>query len=166
MTDNATPTIVDQTEQPYAGVVKTVTMTTIGHIADAIPEIIAWLERKGTSVAGPPFLRYLRIDMSDDLDVEAGVPVAAPIDGDGDIYAGTLPAGRYATVTHRGHPDELLEVNDRLLSWADESGVRFDMTTASDGERWACRMERYLTNPAEQPDMHQWETQLAIKLAD
>jgi hypothetical protein len=34
------------------------------------------------------------------------------------------------------------------------------------GERWGCRVEFYLTDPAEQPDLSKWQTQLAFRLAD
>jgi len=33
------------------------------------------------------------------------------------------------------------------------------------GEIWACRLEQMFTNPAEEPDMHKWETHLYLKLA-
>jgi hypothetical protein len=31
---------------------------------------------------------------------------------------------------------------------------------------WACRLEMLRTDPAEEPDMHKWETVLLFKLAD
>jgi hypothetical protein len=34
------------------------------------------------------------------------------------------------------------------------------------GEHWGCRVEFYLTNPTEEPDLSKWETQLAFRLAD
>jgi DNA gyrase inhibitor GyrI len=100
------------------------------------------------------------------LDVEAGVPVAAPLDGEGDVAAGTLPAGRFATVTHHGHPDELIGATAALLAWADEQGLVWDHHDSPDGTVWACRVEAFQTNPMEQPDMSQWDTDLVFKLAD
>jgi effector-binding domain-containing protein len=52
------------------------------------------------------------------MSVEAGVPIAARADGDGEVISGVLPAGRYATVTHVGHPSELIGVTKALLDWA------------------------------------------------
>ena len=75
----------------------------------------------------------------------------------------SLPAGRYVTVTHHGHVDELTDVNAALMAWAAEQGITWDMSTADDGQHWACRLETYLTNPVEQPDPHQWMTLLAMK---
>lgn len=38
--------------------------------------------------------------------------------------------------------------------------------SAPGGERWAARLATYLTDPATEPDMTRWQTQLAFKLAD
>jgi hypothetical protein len=40
------------------------------------------------------------------------------------------------------------------------------MSPTDAGERWGGRVEFYLTNPAEQPDLTKWQTQLAFRLAD
>jgi hypothetical protein len=75
------PTIVDRPAQQYVGTTRTVTMTSIGLIADRLPEILDVLLGLGQAPAGPPFLRYLAIrdDMSE-LEVEAGWPVASGVD--------------------------------------------------------------------------------------
>jgi effector-binding domain-containing protein len=116
--------------------------------------------------AGAPFFRYTVIDMARELQVDVGVPVAAPVDGDDRVAAGALPAGRYATLTHVGHPSELVGVTKALLEWAPRQGLAWDMSPGPDGERWGGRAEFYLTNPAEEPDMSKWVTQLAFRLAD
>ena len=36
-------------------------------------------------------------------------------------WPGCSPPGRYATVTHMGHPSELAEVTGALLDWARRS---------------------------------------------
>jgi effector-binding domain-containing protein len=100
------------------------------------------------------------------LEIDNGVPVAAPVDGDGDIIAGVLPAGRYATVMHVGHPSELIEATKALLDWGAEQGLTWDMSPSADGDRWGSRLEIYLTDPREEPDMSKWVTQLAFRLAD
>ena len=33
------------------------------------------------------------------------------------------------------------------------------------GERWGCRLEIYLTDSSQEPDMSKWVTELAFKLA-
>jgi effector-binding domain-containing protein len=106
------------------------------------------------------------IDMARQLEIEAGVPVAAPADGDGAVFSAVLPAGRYATLIHAGHPSGLPGATATLLEWASEQGLAFDMAERGGAEHWAGRLETYLTDPSQEPDMDKWETQLAFKLAD
>jgi hypothetical protein len=65
-----------------------------------------------------------------------------------------------------GHPSELFGVTGALLDWAATQGLRWDMWPADGGERWGCRLEIFLTDPSQEPDMSKWETQLAFRLAD
>lgn len=104
--------------------------------------------------------------MERELEVEAGVPVAATVDGDGHVFSGVLPAGRYAVLTHVGHPGELVNVTAGLLDWAARQGLNWDKSSTRAGERWGCRLELLLTSPAEEPDVDKWVTQLAFRLAD
>jgi effector-binding domain-containing protein len=160
------PAVLERSAQPYVGITAPVTMTTFGIVADRIPELFAHLGAHGSAPAGAPFFRYHRIDMERELIVEAGVPVGAAVPGTGDIAAGVLPAGRYATVTHAGHPQELVDVTANLLDWAKRHGLEFDCRPSPEGELWGCRLETYLTDPRQTPDLHQWRTELAFRLAD
>lgn len=160
------PTIVHRERQPYVGRRESVTMTSFSDVADHLPGMFGWLGERGAAPAGPPFFRYRVIDMAAKLVVEAGIPVAAPLDGDGPIVAGVLPAGRYACVPHVGHPDELMGVTGELLDWAQRRDLRWDMVPTPEGEEWGCRLEVLMTNPAEEPDLHKWETVLQFRLAD
>jgi effector-binding domain-containing protein len=141
-------------------------MDGIAAFAVRTSEVFDWLGARGLKPAGPPFFRYNVIDMARELEMETGVPIATAVDGDDDVVAGVLPAGRYATVTHTGHPSELVGVTGALLDWAAEQGLTWDMSPSEDGERWGARLEFYLTDPAEEPDMSTWQTQLAFRLAD
>ncbi|NMO56288.1 GyrI-like domain-containing protein [Actinoplanes sp. TBRC 11911] len=159
------PTIVEQAEQPYVGRRETISMTDFARVADHLPGMFGRLAENGVPVAGAPFFRYRVIDMSAELVVEAGIPVARPVPVNPPLFADTLPAGRYATLTHKGHPDELMAVTARLLDWARDQGLTWDMRPTPTGEVWGCRLEVMTTNPAEEPDMHKWETVLLFKLA-
>jgi len=143
-----------------------VSMAEIGAFAVRTPEVFAWLGAHGLPPAGPPFLKYNVIDMARDLEIDNGVPVAAPVEGDAEVIAGVLPAGRYATLTHVGHPSELMAATKALLDWAAAQGLTWDMSPLADGERWGSRLEIYLSDPREEPDMSKWVTQLAFRLAD
>lgn len=155
--------IIEFPERHYVGVRRTITLTTFGLVADRLQEIVGWLGERGVAMAGAPFFRFRVIDMAGELDVEAGIPVAEPVKGEGDIFAAVLPAGRYASETHHGHPDQLLGVIEKLRA---TEGLEFDLTEEPDGEHWGCRLEIYRTNPAEQPDMTKWEIELQFRLKD
>lgn len=47
-----------------------------------------------------------------------------------------------------------------LLDWATERDLKWDAS----GNRWGCRLEEYLSDPAEVPDMNKWQTRLAFRL--
>ncbi|HET8659962.1 MAG TPA: GyrI-like domain-containing protein [Micromonosporaceae bacterium] len=162
----AEPSIEHRAEQPCLAVRGTVTAQTIGAVADRLPGILSWLAGRGIEPAGAPFLRYEVIGAQGELKMAAGVPVAQAVAGDGDVVAGALPAGRYARVTHRGHPEGLPAATAALLGWAADQGLRPDVAQTGQGERWGCRLEAYRTDPREQPDPHRWETDLLIRLAD
>ena len=164
---SAAPEIVTRAEQPYVAVKAQVTIETLGTVVPPLnQEVFAWLGERGVAPAGAPFWKYDVIDMPNKLEVEAGVPVTATVAGDGRVISGVLPAGRYATVVHVGHPSELAGATGALLDWAAERGLTFDMSPGENGERWGSRLEIYLTDPREEPDMSKWETQLAFRLAD
>jgi effector-binding domain-containing protein len=152
--------------QPVAGITTTVTMATMNEIADEIPGLVGWLGEHGYAPAGPPFLRYLVIDMAADMVVQAGVPVAEAVEGDGPVEPDELPAGRYLTTTHVGPFDGLYDATVGLLSYAGAQGLRFDKHPSEQGEVWASRIEWYESNPTGQPDPATWVTRLTFKLAD
>lgn len=155
-------------KEPTAGITGTFTMTELAKVADRIPEIVGWLAERGSHPAGPPFFRYHVIDMAAPLVVEVGFPVPdnAALASAGDVTVGTIPAGRYVTTVHHGHPDGLADATGALLHWAAAEGLTFDRHDTDAGEAWAGRFEHYLTDPDEQPDMAEWDTALAFKLAD
>ena len=74
--------------------------------------------------------------------VQAGVPVAGRVAGEGDVSPDLLPGGRYATTTPNGSFDGLNGTTVRFL----EPGPD--------------------TNPLEVPDSDHWATRLTITLAD
>jgi effector-binding domain-containing protein len=163
---SSAPEIETRAEQPYVAIRAKVTMGEIAAFARRLGEVFGWLDSHGLAPAGPPFFKYNVIDMARELEMEAGVPVATAAGGDDQMVTGVLPAGRYATLTHVGHPSELMAATKALLDWAAEQRLTWDVTPSEDGDRWACRLENYLTDPDQEPDMSKWVTQLAFKLAD
>ena len=148
--------------QPYAGIAVRVSMDGIsGAVDEAFPELFGWLAAQDISVAAPPFIRYLVIDMAAELQIELAVPVAAGISGAGRIQPGVLPAGRYVTLRHTGPYDGLVASNAALQQWAQQEGITFDTWDTPQGTAWRARAEHYLTNPAAEPDPAKWEVDVA-----
>jgi effector-binding domain-containing protein len=161
------PTIEEFPAQPYVAIRAIVSMDNIGMVVPPLSqEVNAWLAERGIAPEGPPFWKYNVIDMARGMEVEAGSPVAETVTGDGRVLASSLPAGRYATARHLGHPETLVAATAALLDWAESKGLRWDTAPSAAGERWGCRLEIYHTDPRDEPDMTKWETQLAFRLAD
>src|SRR5262249_2990362 len=153
------PQIQERPAQHYAGIPVTVTMDGLSSAIDsAFPELFGWLASQGIAPAGPPFIRYLVIDMPGGLQVEMAVPVAAPSPVSGCIRPGPLPGCRYAGLRHTGACDGLIASNAALLRWAREQGIEFDTWDTAQGSAWRSRAEHYLTDPSQEPDPAKLET--------
>ncbi|MEV0650862.1 GyrI-like domain-containing protein [Phytomonospora sp. NPDC050363] len=161
----STPEIVTHPDRPYAAVAGRVTMSTFPEIADRFGEVFGHLAARGAEPAGAPFFRYRGVAMPGPLDIEAGIPVAEAVEGEGEVFAGVLPAGRYVTVSHVGHPDQLVDVTASLLAWAAGQDLEFDKEDGAENERWGSRLEFYLTDPRDEPDLNKWEVLLEFRLA-
>jgi effector-binding domain-containing protein len=159
----AQPQIEHRSEQPYVAIAATVTMDELGPTVDRLfPQLFGWLEARGIEPAGAPFIRYLRIDMDGDLEIELAAPISAGVDAEAPVRVDVLPSGRYVTLLYRGPYSGLVSANAALQDWAWERGIGWRMSA---GSRWDGRIERYLTDPSREPDPARWETELAY-LAD
>ncbi len=159
------PEIVHRDAQPYVAIRADVTMAAMAaELPPLMTEVFGWLGSRGIPSVGAPFWKYNTIDMPGNLEIEVGVPTAELVTGDDRVLADVLPAGDYASVTHVGHPVELMDVTGALLSWAEQQSLIFDTSGSGSAERWVSRLEIYQTDPDEQPDMTKWQTQLAFRL--
>jgi effector-binding domain-containing protein len=160
------PKIVERGEQPYVAVKSVVSMKEIGAVAGKfLGEIFGWAAGHGLAPAGAPFFKYNVVDMERGLEIEFGVPTASLVTGDDRVLAGVLPAGRYASLVYRGPYEQLYDANAALLDWIKEQGLAMDVKESPDGDRFGCRLEIYLTDPAVEKDPQKGETEVAIKLA-
>jgi effector-binding domain-containing protein len=132
-----------------------------GAVDKAFPELFGWLAAQDIAAAGPPFIRYLVIDMAAELQIELAVPVSVDISGSERIQPGVLPAGRYVTLRHTGPYDGLIASNAALQQWAQQQEITFDSWDTPAGSVWRGRAEHYLTNPAAEPDPAKWEVDVA-----
>jgi len=156
------PQIQTRAAQDYAAIPAAVTMGSIaGAVDQAFPELFGWLAGHGIAASGPPFIRYLVIDMAGELEIELAVPAGAPVAGDGRVRPGVLPGGRYAVLRHTGPYDGLIASHAALQQWAHEHGVEFDSWDTATGTAWRGRAEHYLTDPSKEPDPARWEVDVA-----
>jgi len=136
-------------------------MATIGGaFPKLMPKLHKWAAEHHAIEAGPPLMRFRYIDMDKRLDIEVGFPVAKPVKGDAEVYAGTIPAGEYVSLTHFGNYSGLVPPNAALQSWASEKHLKFKMTKDKMGDEFASRVEIYKTDPDKQPDPAKWETEI------
>lgn len=126
-----------------------------------LAELLRWLGERDVEPGGPFFLRLHTVDMAGEMDLEVGVPATAPAAGA--VTARLIPAGEYAVLAYRNHS---LQANRLLQTWAADAGLVFDVTGAPEGDRWAARLETYLTDPRTEPRKTRWTVELAFRLRD
>ncbi len=160
------PKIDTRSDQPYAGIRLKTSAQELGNvIPQNVDAVFDWLGQQGIEATGAPFIRYYVINMADRMDVEIGVPVAVPVAGNDRIQSGVLPAGRYASLVYRD-VTRGEEGNRVLIEWAKDQGLTWDNWPVPDGDAFASRYEIFLSGPQDDPDPHQWDTEVAIRLAD
>lgn len=120
---------------------------------EVLPRVWDHLQTAQVAPAGPPFARFLTY--SDvEVEFEAGLPTAAPVEGDGTVGQGELPAGEALVIRHVGPYEQLAAAHDAAARWCDAH----DRKPA--GPSW----ESYVTDPGEQPDPAQWVTEVFVPL--
>jgi hypothetical protein len=161
------PKLQQRAAVPYLAIPCQVTELGVAAAVDtAFTELFRWLGKQGVEAAGPPFIRYLEVDLhGEPLELEVGVPVADDVSGDERVQADALPAGRYVAFLHAGpyrhatEPD-LAAARVAMQDWAMRQGVVLDSRTTDRGSAWGSYVERYLIGPVDEPDYSKWETEL------
>lgn len=72
------------------------------NLADILPRVHAYITERGHEPAGTPFMRYL--DMTDRFLMDAGLPIDARMEGEGDIELRELPGEKAITALFTGQP--------------------------------------------------------------
>ena len=158
------PKIDTRPKQIYMGI-RTITpfkgmSKVIGRLSD---EMNTWVEEHNLKPSGPPFLRYHVIDMRGFMHIEFCFPFHQALPEDGEVKAGVLPAGRYASLIFSGGG---ISGNRALIEWVRTQGLDFDRWDTEQGDNFRSRYERYLTDPKVEPRKSRWQIEVAIKLAD
>jgi len=162
------PVLKYRRAQPYVAIRTQVPIPFGEYLPPLWEEVQAWLKSEAIAPCGPPFLRYLTTDMSKNLDIEVGFPVAAAVKPSGRLSAGAFPAGNYAVLMYTGSfkGTGLYQATVTLLDWAKANQIKWDTSLVDQTEWWGGRIEWYLTDPQDEPDPEKWQTELAFRVAD
>lgn len=133
--------IKDRAAQPTLAIRTTVAVqelpAALGASYGAIGQYLGMLRQ---APVGAPFVAYYTMDMQA-LDVEIGIPVAQALPGKDNIYAGEMPAGKYATCVHTGPYDAIAPAYTALTQFVMENGY----------EATGVAYEAYLNDPSNTP---------------
>lgn len=160
------PTIVTKPEQPFAAMILRIKQPDIsGTAPPLIGEVIAWVQQRGGKLTGPSFFNYVGFHPGGYMDMQVGMPTDRVLEGDDEVSTGTLPGGRYASLTATVPYHELYDANMKLDSWVEAQGHTLD--GHRDGDSWvdANRIEIYHKDPGEDPSGHP-VTEVAFRLGD
>jgi effector-binding domain-containing protein len=114
--------VVTLKPQPVLVIEEEVAPEAIGEaLARIFPAVHGFADRLGAAITGMPFLRYL--DMKDGFQIQAGVPVAEPVEGTDEIRAAVLPGGKAATTVFFGPYHEVGAAWDAINAWREERGI-------------------------------------------
>jgi len=123
--------------------------------AEAFTALFTHVIANGAQPAGQPFGRYHAVK-DNELDIEAGIPVAKAIDGKGDIKAIELPGGKVITTVHTGPYEKLAGAHEALQKWVEQKSYK------PTGAVW----EVYVTDPGKEKDPNKWQTKLFLPIAE
>lgn len=119
----------------------------VATIGERTGRIYRHLQEVDAEPAGPPFTRYHRVGEVE-VDLEVGFPVAASLEGAGEIEAGQLPGGVVVSTVHRGSYAKLTEAGEALTRWL----------AANDREARGPNWEVYRVNAGTVADPSRYET--------
>jgi AraC family transcriptional regulator len=140
--------IEQQPRQPYVAVRATMPMAEIGQrMGPMFGQLFGWLGAHQVAPAGPPWTRYLGVG-EEEVELEVGAPVAAPVEASNGVIAGVRPATQVAKALHIGPYDAMEATYTALLDWVRAQGK------AVTGAMW----EVYESDPEQEPDPAKWRT--------
>ena len=158
------PTVVEKTFQPFAAIALKLRQPEIAEQAPPlIEDVIKWVRNKGGELTGPPFFNYVGFYPGGTMEMHVGMPTASVLPPDGRFVTGTIPGGRYASITATVPYHELHDANMKLDAWVREQGYDFAGTTKGDTLVDATRLEIYHKDPGEDPSGHP-VTEIAFRL--
>jgi effector-binding domain-containing protein len=109
-------------------------------LAQGFADLVQHLGWLHAQPAGAPYVAYYNKDVQH-LDIEIGIPVVAPLPGEGEIRLREIPAGKMAACLYTGPYNELESAYTALTEWVTAEGY-----TAT-----GVAYEQYLNDPLNTP---------------
>lgn len=109
-------------------------------LGEAYGAVMQYLGPLGEAPAGPPYVAYFNEDMQN-LDIEAGFPVARPLPGQGKLQAVEIPGGKAASCLYVGPYSDCGPAYEALTKWMRDHGY----------EPTGVAYEIYLNDPQQTP---------------
>jgi hypothetical protein len=126
--------------QRYVAIATAVTMDEFDQVGPLTAEVYDWLEHQGAAPTGPSFVRILTSDMTAQLDIEVGVVVDPPPNGDDRMVVGSIPSGTYVTLFYTVEEEsDHIEANVELQAWAADEGLEWLIDRSSGVDVWGGR---------------------------
>ena len=143
------------TERPVLFVqLKTARHELAAAIAEGVGKAYGHAQTAGIALAGHPYTRYLTAGPGL-MDIQVGMPLAAPAASSGDVQAGVLPGGSAVVAIHAGPYEQLGETYAAIERYMQTNGLR------PAGPPW----EWYTTDPAQHADPADWRTEVSWPVA-
>lgn len=140
---------------PFLFIRKKVGHTEVGAaLGEILPKVYGHAMKAGLPFASPPICRYADFSAAGFV-IEAGMAIGKPVEGEGELLAGTLAGGPVAVTLHRGPYEGLGKAHRAVEAWFAEQGLQ------KGGEPW----EVYVTDPGQVPDPEKWETEVVWPIA-
>ena len=118
------------------------TVTPAGEISKALDncygKVMGFMQSKNIQPSGAPFSIYFNEDM-EALEMEAGFPVSADVETEGDVILSTIPSGKAFVHTHKGAYDSVAQAYNEMMAYVKEKNLKMS----------GICYERYLNDPSE-----------------
>src|SRR5271163_2639182 len=129
--------VVQREAEPCVAVATKVTMEGFGVVEALTDEVSTWLAQHDAVPSGSPFVRIVTSDMSAELDIEVGLPVHDPPDGDDRFTIGSIPGGSYVRLLYGSADDhDHYLANVDLQAWAKENALAWAIDSSSGVDVW------------------------------
>lgn len=141
--------------QPYASSRAATTRKGIGEtIAVLLKEVWEHIEQSDGVPIGPPFTAYTRDNGDDDIEIEAGIPLDRPIEGNERVICQMSPGGEAVSIVHIGPFEGLRGADAALAAWA----------AKNHRTPHGANVHVYWTDPAAVQDPAKWKTEVVMFL--